>query len=80
MTPRERLLTTLDHREPDRVPFDLGSTQVTGIHVVAYRRLRAYLGLPAVEPRICDVVQGLALPDDDIGGGPGRGRREACSR
>ena len=66
MTPRERLLTALDHREPDRVPFDLGSTQVTGIHVVAYRRLREYLGLPAVEPRICDVVQGLALPDDDI--------------
>jgi uroporphyrinogen decarboxylase len=66
MTSRQRLLTALDHREPDRIPFDLGSTQVTGIHVVAYRRLRAYLGLPAIEPRICDVVQGLALPDDDI--------------
>jgi uroporphyrinogen decarboxylase len=66
MTPRDRLLTALNHREPDRIPFDLGSTQVTGIHVVAYRRLREHLGLPAVEPRICDVVQGLALPDDDI--------------
>jgi len=66
MTSRERLLTALDHREPDRIPFDLGSTQVTGIHVVAYRRLREHLGLPAVEPRICDVVQGLALPDDDV--------------
>jgi uroporphyrinogen decarboxylase len=66
MTPRERLLTALDHREPDRIPFDLGSTQVTGIHAVAYRRLRAHLGLPAVEPRLCDVVQGLALPDDDF--------------
>ena len=66
MTPRDRLLTALDHREPDRIPFDLGSTQVTGIHVVAYRRLRDHLGLPAVEPHICDVVQGLALPDDDV--------------
>jgi uroporphyrinogen decarboxylase len=66
VTPRDRLLTALDHREPDRIPFDLGSTQVTGIHAVAYRRLRDYLGLPAVAPRICDVVQGLALPDDDI--------------
>jgi uroporphyrinogen decarboxylase len=66
MTPRERLLTALDHREPDRIPFDLGSTQVSGIHAVAYRRLRAYLGLPAVEPRLCDVVQGLAVPDDDV--------------
>jgi uroporphyrinogen decarboxylase len=66
MTPRQRLLTALDHREPDRIPFDLGSTQVTGIHLAAYRRLRDHLGLPAVEPRICDVVQGLALPDDDV--------------
>jgi uroporphyrinogen decarboxylase len=66
MTPRERLLTALDHHEPDRIPFDLGSTQVTGIHVVAYRRLREHLGLPAVEPRICDMVQGLALPDEDV--------------
>ncbi len=66
MTSRERLLTALDHREPDRIPYDLGSTQVTGIHVVAYRRLRAYLGLPAVEPTVCDTVQGLALPDDDV--------------
>ena len=68
MTPRERLLAALDHREPDRIPFDMGSTQVTGIHVVAYRRLRAHLGLPPVAPRICDVVQGLALPDDDVVG------------
>ncbi len=66
MNSRERLLTTLEHREPDRVPFDLGSTQVTGIHAVAYRRLRRFLGLPPVEPAICDAIQGLALPDDDL--------------
>jgi len=66
MNSRERLLTALDHREPDRIPIDLGSTQVTGIHVVAYRRLRAYLGLPPVEERICDSIQQVALPDDDV--------------
>ena len=66
MNSRERLLTALNHQEPDRIPFDLGSTQVTGIHEVAYRKLRAYLGLPDVEPLICDTVQGLALPDDDV--------------
>jgi uroporphyrinogen decarboxylase len=59
-------MTALCHREPDRVPFDLGSTQVTGIHVVAYRGLRECLGLPQVQPVICDHVQGLALPDDDL--------------
>lgn len=66
MNSRERLLTALSHREPDRIPFDLGSTQVTGIHVVAYRRLREYLGLPRVEPQMCDTIQQLALPDDDV--------------
>jgi uroporphyrinogen decarboxylase len=66
MNSRQRLLAALDHREPDRVPLDLGSTQVTGIHVVAYRRLREYLGLPSVEPHVCDVIQQLALPDDDV--------------
>lgn len=66
MNSRERILTTLNHQEPDRIPFDLGSTQVTGIHVVAYERLRDYLGLPRVTPTLCDVIQQLALPDDDL--------------
>jgi len=60
------LLTTLNHREPDRVPFDLGSTQVTGIHVVAYRDLCQALDLPPVEVQLCDHIQQLALPDDDV--------------
>ncbi len=66
MNSRERLLAALAHREPDRIPFDLGSTQVTGIHVVAYRRLRAHLGLPPVEAQPCDTIQQLALPDEDV--------------
>jgi len=62
---RERLLKALAHQEPDRVPLDLGSTQVTGIHVNAYHRLRDVLGLPPGEAKICDYIQGLALPDPD---------------
>ena len=60
MTPKERLLTALQHREPDRVPFDLGSTNVTGIHRIAYRNLLAHLGMRADEVRVCDTVQQLA--------------------
>ncbi len=66
MTARERLLTALDHREPDRVPLDMGSTHVTGIAVRAYEGLRKELGLPAVEPTIVDDVQQIALPDEDV--------------
>ena len=29
MTPRERILATLNHREPDRVPIAQGSSSVT---------------------------------------------------
>ncbi len=66
MNSRERLLCSLDHREPDRIPLDLGSTQVTGIHAVAYRRLREALGLPFIEPQLCDTIQQLASPDEDM--------------
>jgi uroporphyrinogen decarboxylase len=66
MTSRERLLTTLRRREPDRVPLDLGSTQVTTISRVACDNLRRHLGLPEVEPQIMDSIQQVVIPHDDI--------------
>ncbi len=66
MTSRERVLAALNHTEPDRVPFDLGSTQVTGIHQAAYHEVRRAVGLPPDEPQICDYIQGLALPSSDF--------------
>ena len=66
MNSRERILTALNHKEPDRVPFDMGGTVVTGINMKAYEALRDYLGLPPIEPTIVDVVQQLAQVDDDV--------------
>lgn len=66
MTSRERLLAALDHREPDRVPLDIGSTAVTGIHRDARASLRAHLGLPAREPVTWHRMQQLARVDDDL--------------
>ena len=43
MTSRERVLASLCHEEPDRVPIDLGGG-TTGIEVEAYDRLKARLG------------------------------------
>jgi uroporphyrinogen decarboxylase len=45
MTPRERVLAALEHRQPDRVPRDVGGTTATGINVIAYKNLVSYLGL-----------------------------------
>jgi len=42
---RERVQTTLQHQEPDRVPLDLGGSAVTGIHVSSVYKLRQALGL-----------------------------------
>ena len=66
MSSRERLLTALDHREPDRIPFDLGSIQVSGIHEVAYQKLRKVLGLAETAVTLCDTIQQLATIEDDI--------------
>ncbi|MCX6067313.1 MAG: hypothetical protein NT121_16415, partial [Chloroflexi bacterium] len=60
MNSRERVLTAINHKEPDRVPFDMGGTVVTGIQAKAYRRLRQYLGLPEKEVVIIDMLQQLA--------------------
>ena len=45
MNARQRVTTALDHREPDRVPLDLGGSSVTGMHVWVVYRLRQALGL-----------------------------------
>ena len=66
MNSRERVLAALDHKEPDRIPFDLGGTTVTGIHVAAYDALRDHLGMPAVEGRVDDLVEQLAVIDPDM--------------
>ncbi|MCK5862467.1 MAG: methyltransferase, partial [Candidatus Hydrogenedentes bacterium] len=64
MTSRERLLTALNHTEPDRVPIDLGGNQ-TGIHKFAYRELIRHLGI-ADEICIMDPIQQLAQPCEEI--------------
>ncbi len=66
MDGRARLRTALAHREPDRVPRDLGAVRMTGIHARAYPGLRRALGLPPVEVRVGDVAQQLAVVDHDV--------------
>ena len=44
MNARERVIRALDHREPDRVPIDLGATIVSSIVKKSYIDLKGYLG------------------------------------
>jgi uroporphyrinogen decarboxylase len=66
MTSRERILTALAYREPDRVPIDFGGHRSSGIAAMAYARLRNYLGLPVKPIRVYDPVQQLAIIDEDV--------------
>jgi len=66
MTSRERVLSALNHVEPDRIPVDLGAHRSSGIAAIAYHRLRKHLGLPEKPVRVYDMVQQLAIVDDDV--------------
>ncbi len=66
MNSRERVRAALNHQEPDRIPFDLGGTPMSGMHTTAYKNLRQYLDLPPVDIRISDTIQQLAVIDSDL--------------
>lgn len=66
MNGRERILEALNHREPDRIPFDLGGTTWTGITNGAYQKFRQHLGLSREEPEWADVIQQIVIPSAEI--------------
>ncbi len=65
MTGRERVLASLAHTEPDRVPVDFGSTWITTIHADAYEQLKHHFGIdsPTV---IMERMQQVCFVDERI--------------
>ena len=66
MTSRERVLAALNHREPDRVPMDLGGSFVTGIAAQSLDRVRRRLGLEDRPVKVYDVMQMLGEVEMDL--------------
>lgn len=67
MTPRQRLATTLDHREPDRLCVDFGAGFQTGMGVGAVHRLRgALLGQPDFRVKVIEPYQMLGEIDEEL--------------
>ena len=64
MDHRERVALALEHKEPDKVPIDLGGP-VSSIHRVAYDKLAKRLGVK-VEIEVADKIQQLAKLDESI--------------
>lgn len=53
----QRIIDTLDHREPDRIPLDLGAAAVSGINIRALRNLKDYLGIKSDSTIQDDITQ-----------------------
>jgi uroporphyrinogen decarboxylase len=65
VTHRERILVALQHKEPDRVPIDLGGTESSGMTAAAYTRLERHLGLP-VGCRVFEPYQHVAFIEHQL--------------
>jgi hypothetical protein len=65
---RERVRLAVDHKEPDRIPFDLGGMDVTGMHVSAVYALRQALGLdkPGTPVKVIEPYTMLGNMDFDL--------------
>ncbi|NWJ52143.1 MAG: methyltransferase [Bacteroidetes bacterium] len=66
MTSKDLLQQTLNHKEPERIVFDMGSNAVTGIHVLALENLRNYYGLEKHPVRVIEPYQMLGLVEADL--------------
>jgi hypothetical protein len=66
MTSRERVITALNHKEPDRIPMDFGGTAVTGMHVNIVIALRDHYGLAKRPVKVHEPYQMLGLIEDDL--------------
>jgi len=66
MNSKERVLSALNHKQPDKVPMDFGATAVTGIHVTCVAALRDYYGLEKRPVKVHEPYQMLGLVEDDL--------------
>ncbi len=63
---RERVLSALNHKEPDRVPLDLGGSDASGITGVAYKNLKSYLGIKEGRIRVFDTMQQIVDVEEEV--------------
>ncbi|MFC2076845.1 uroporphyrinogen decarboxylase family protein [candidate division KSB1 bacterium] len=63
----DRVLAALEHREPDRIPLDLGNTGSSGIMIGPYRDLIQRLGV-SEDVEVGDLKQQLAKVSEEVKG------------
>jgi len=66
MNSKEQFDLTVNHRQPDKLVVDFGSTAVTGIHVQAVENLRKHYGLENKPIRVIEPYQMLGEVDLEL--------------
>lgn len=66
MLSRKRVWLALNHKEPDRVPFDLGCGASCGISKIAYENLIWYLGLDIGKVNLSNLSSQTAAIDEVV--------------
>ena len=66
MTSRQSLKDTLEHRTPDHLVVDIGSTPVSGAHVLIVEKLRQHYGLEKRPVKAFEPYQMLGLIEEDL--------------
>lgn len=65
MTPKERVLKSIHHQEPDRVPIVIGVSNATGIKMQTYRQIKSVIGIDAPDGYLYDWPElGTAAVDE----------------
>lgn len=66
MNSRERVKLTLEHKQPDRVPIDMGSTPNSGIAASALARLRKALKLTEKPIKVTEPFTMFGMVEEDV--------------
>ena len=66
MNSRERISLAMNHAQPERLPVGSFGHRSAGISAMAYAHLRDYMKLSQKPIRVYDIIQQLAIVDEDV--------------
>jgi uroporphyrinogen decarboxylase len=66
MTPRDYVLQSINHKQPAKLPLDLGGTPSSGISAIGYNKLKAALQIHDENNKVYDVVQQVTQPELNV--------------
>ena len=66
MTSKERIVSSLNHKNPDKVPVDFGASPVTGIHVSCIDALNKHFNISHDPVKVTDPYQMLGEMNEQL--------------